>query len=1138
MSFQGVKTMNNTIQGEAKMKLKYRVSAVLVLFASMALAAPKPPTAEDPLIAITPVTRSMDRIGGDAAINTSGSGIWRASVSDNWILLKGTSGEAGFPVPYVVSANNGVEARIGYVYVSGHVHTIIQPGLGASLSAYSSDFEREGGSGSVRVTAEAGNTWHAKSNVDWITVASSSGTGSQNVSFTVAAYDEVSTRSGTLTIADNTYTVNQTGRRMMLKTTNSTSDYLSDTIKIRINALASTEWSVSKSAEWITVVDSGSGKGGGVVTISLAQNPSSNERNATVTIGTETFSVRQLGTTALVFKIDTTEAEFGKEGASGERVLVTATPDLNWQAVSSADWIELYAGYTSGSGIGNVMYKVKPNPTLYPRSGEITFTAAKSGVAVKRLVITEAAAVATLTAESYEFAAAGESFTVGVNTGDIVGWAVINPVSSWITVSGQPSSGSAAITLTAAPNTTVQPRSGIVRIADHDFAVSQKGRGVEVSYKDTIFGTDGKTRSDSGDNVIQVKTENDVSWTAVASDPTWIVIYEGKSGTGNGTVKYIVAPYVGDGELRTGMITIGDQVVYVTQRPYELSIDPNGERAVGNAGAGEFQVALDIDGVWNAIATEPWITIVTGYDSGTGSGKVIYHYTDNNTGKERTGKIMINGSVYTLTQAARQLVEVKVAGEGEGGTLRGGEVEGAGQYTVGDVVTLRAVPHDGYRFSHWVLPNESQSTVVEQVFTVAAATTYRAVFVPLKPSLSVKDACLKGVTLHWSNLAWAAKYIVFRGTSSDRGLASKIVERTNDGICECLDATGSENTSYWYWIEAVGVEDDVWSDAVQGRRAKKDFTITYTNLRGTTHANPSTYREGSAVTFSAPSPRRGYTFVGWTPSSIQADASGDQTVRAVWLQNEYKVRFDLNGAQGEMADESFTYGFWKYLSETNFSRAGYAFLGWTDEKGTPAKYQDKESVKNLTEQLNAAVTLYAVWQSLIGVEVVDDSGAVVEGDETIGFTVKPSSDKKQVIISIPDGFDPAKVTIVVGTEVETVAANGAKIRIVKGAHDITAYLDLPDPVGGTTDLTKATVKEEIAKEPLDVKKGAEIKLDASSPSITTSVTREGLTYTLREGTTLQTMATGDSKIGDGKAWTPKITVKGGQSGFYTIEVTK
>ena len=50
--------------------------------------------------------------------------------------------------------------------------------------------------------------------------------------------------------------------------------------------------------------------------------------------------------------------------------------------------------------------------------------------------------------------------------------------------------------------------------------------------------------------------------------------------------------------------------------------------------------------------------------------------------------------------------------------------------------------------------------------------------------------------------------------------------------------------------------------------------------------------------------------------------------------------------------------------------------------------------------------------------------------------------------------------------------------------------------------------------------------------------RSGLTYTLCEGTALHSMADGATKQGDGKPWTPAITVKGGTSGFYSIKVTK
>ena len=78
---------------------------------------------------------------------------------------------------------------------------------------------------------------------------------------------------------------------------------------------------------------------------------------------------------------------------------------------------------------------------------------------------------------------------------------------------------------------------------------------------------------------------------------------------------------------------------------------------------------------------------------------------------------------------------------------------------------------------------------------------------------------------------------------------------------------------------------------------------------------------------------------------------------------------------------------------------------------------------------------------------------------------------------------------------------------------------------------------------MDVGKGAKIELrggpqGTASPTITTAPTRVGLFYRFREGETLGGMKDGDSKIGDGKPWSPAITVKGGSAAFYSIGVSK
>ena len=172
-----------------------------------------------------------------------------------------------------------------------------------------------------------------------------------------------------------------------------------------------------------------------------------------------------------------------------------------------------------------------------------------------------------------------------------------------------------------------------------------------------------------------------------------------------------------------------------------------------------------------------------------------------------------------------------------------------------------------------------------------------------------------------------------------------------------------------------------------------------------------------------------------------------------------------------------------------------------------------------------------------------DEGAMVEGDAENGYTIKPSADNANVEVTIPDGVTAEKVTVEVTADVETVTANGANVRVMKGEHDIAEHLDLEAVTqDGVINLASAQVKEEVVKEALDTEKGAEVDIsDPDSPELTTSETKPGLTYTLLEGETLEAMmscADGDSKVGDGTKWTPTITVKGGTSGFYTIKVEK
>ncbi|HLL14441.1 MAG TPA: M36 family metallopeptidase [Pyrinomonadaceae bacterium] len=81
-----------------------------------------------------------------------------------------------------------------------------------SISPTSASVAASGATGNVSVTAGAGCAWTAVSNAAFITItAGASGSGSGTVSYSVAGNTSTSSRTGTLTIAGQTFTITQAG---------------------------------------------------------------------------------------------------------------------------------------------------------------------------------------------------------------------------------------------------------------------------------------------------------------------------------------------------------------------------------------------------------------------------------------------------------------------------------------------------------------------------------------------------------------------------------------------------------------------------------------------------------------------------------------------------------------------------------------------------------------------------------------------------------------------------------------------------------------------------------------------------------------------------------------------------------------
>ena len=138
-----------------------------------------------------------------------------------------------------------------------------------------------------------------------------------------------------------------------------------------------------------------------------------------------------------------------------------------------------------------------------------------------------------------------------------------------------------------------------------------------------------------------------------------------------------------------------------------------------NAGAGEIGVAASIDQVWDVICDCDWIQIISGR-TGIGNGTVQYTFTDNTTGETRTGRIIIGGQEYMLTQKTTLPVVATVMG--------GGTVSGAGDWAQGSKATLIATPTTGYVFSHW--SGDAVGVTNQVAITVDTAKNITATFIP------------------------------------------------------------------------------------------------------------------------------------------------------------------------------------------------------------------------------------------------------------------------------------------------------------------------------------------------------------------------------------------------------------------------
>lgn len=256
----------------------------------------------------------------------------------------------------------------------------------------------------------------------------------------------------------------------------------------------------------------------------------------------------------------------------------------------------------------------------------------------------------------------------------------------------------------------------------------------------------------------------------------------------------------------------------------------------------------------------------------------------------------------------------------------GGTVSGGGTYNSGATATVSATPASGYAFSRWTEGGVEVSTAASYSFTVSAARSLRAEFLPqYTVSLSANPAA--------------------GGTVSGNGTYTQGSD---------VAITATPNTGYDFQNWTVGgvivastpsytLEDISANQTLVANFSRKTYTISSVSspTNGGSVNGTGTVQHGASVSLT-PVANNGYAFAGWFENSVSLGndvpltftATANRTIEAHFVEQvvTYTVNASCNPAEGGSISRSAQgpYASGSTLTLTASANQYYEFVNWTE----------------------------------------------------------------------------------------------------------------------------------------------------------------------------------------------------------------
>jgi len=521
---------------------------------------------------LAPDTQTVG-VSGGTGITTSAGCTWTATSSAPWLTVTGSaSGTASGTVAFAVEANAG-GGRSATITVGNQQATVQQVGAQGpvqcnyAIAPTGQSFGAPGGSGlPITVTAPTSCAWTATTTTGWITVTGgAAGNGNGTVTFSTAA-NTGAARTGTITIAGQTFTVNQEAPRtpptcsISISPGNQSVGAGGGTgTTITVTAAAPTcTWTATRNVGWLTVLTGGSGTGNGTVTFRVDANPTGTARTGSLTIGGQTFTVEQAAAPC-TYALNPSRLDSPASGSGGATFEVQTLPGCAWSTASSVPWISSVGG-GSGSGNGVVTFNVAANSGA-ARIGTLTVTGQAPTTTVT-FTVNQAAASCSFSVNptsSPQPAGGASNQSVDVTAHSSACSWTASSNASWLTITlGNSGTGNGSVRFNVAANGGIA-RMGTLTIAGQTVTVNQASCAYTLSPQSQTHPASGATNRFVTINNPAACTW---AWTSTSNVP-WVTIDPPGTGTGAGFITYRLTA---TSTARSGTLTVAGQTFTVLQQ--------------------------------------------------------------------------------------------------------------------------------------------------------------------------------------------------------------------------------------------------------------------------------------------------------------------------------------------------------------------------------------------------------------------------------------------------------------------------------------------------------------------------------------------------------------------------------------------